>query len=170
MFKTETMYSTYTVHSLFSTSPFVVKKSISTPPSFPSHHGVGGIGIDEACSGRQHCWEDGGNHKPLMEERNPVNSAVEVGSLSHYVPGFICLYIQFRWLGMGFLKHQQYVYLHEWLTLLGPLKAVNFESLSFLFPCGSICYFPRVLEGKQPVWLVYWLMIGISCATRLDLV
>ena len=47
------------------------------------------------------------------------------------------------------------------------LKAVNFESLSFPFPFGGICYFPKVLEGKQPVWLVHWLVIGILCAKQM---
>ena len=38
--------------------------------------------------------------KLLMATRNPVNSPVEVGSLSHYLHGFGQ---HPRWLGMGFL-------------------------------------------------------------------
>ena len=43
----------------------------------------------------KHCW---------WQTEIPVNSPVEVGSLSHYLQGFI----HSRWLGMGFLNHQQY--------------------------------------------------------------
>ena len=41
----------------------------------------------------------------LMATRNPGNSAVEVGSLSHY---FNVFFLHPRWLGMGFLNHQPY--------------------------------------------------------------
>ena len=49
-------------------------------------------------------WKESTHIPPVdVSERNSGNSPVEVGSLSHYFPGFIQ---PKGWLGMEFLKHQ----------------------------------------------------------------
>ena len=50
----------------------------------------------------------------LMLQKSIRRSPVEVGSLSHFLPGFWAP--SKRWLGMGFLNHQQHVWweVSEW--------------------------------------------------------
>ena len=60
-----------------------------------------------------------------VSERNSGNSPVEVGSLSHYFPGFIQ---PKGWLGMEFLKHQLRME-GRWFKIGSFLSATFFQGM-----------------------------------------
>ena len=102
----------------------------------------------------------------LMATRNPINSSVQLGSLSHDLPGF---YVHPKWLALAFLKHQRWIpqSRHLQVSYLGVTTTATVlwwwwgtETARWGTELGggnsNIFYFHPYLGKMNPFWQAYF--------------